>query len=62
MKNLYTLNLNGLKIKEPETVAAVMQEKGPQQTRSILAKLNERLLSCSPYCGMKLMLVGPEVP
>ncbi|XP_022111025.1 leucine-rich repeat serine/threonine-protein kinase 1-like isoform X2 [Acanthaster planci] len=59
LKDLYSLNLDGLKIKEPETVVAAMQEK-EHCTRNILEKLNERLLKCSPYRSVKLMLVGPE--
>ncbi|XP_071795301.1 leucine-rich repeat serine/threonine-protein kinase 1-like [Asterias amurensis] len=59
LRNLYYLGLKGLEIKEPETVAEVMKEEGIQ-TKSILNKLNERLLKCRPYYGMKLMLIGPE--
>ncbi|XP_038067103.1 leucine-rich repeat serine/threonine-protein kinase 1-like [Patiria miniata] len=59
LKNLYSLNLSGLKIKEPASVVSIMQEK-EHKTRKILEKLNERFLKCSPYRGMKLMLVGPE--
>ncbi len=59
LRNLYSLGLKGLDIKEPETAAEVMKEEG-NQTKSILNKLNEKLLKCRPYYGMKLMLIGPE--
>ncbi|XP_038074850.1 leucine-rich repeat serine/threonine-protein kinase 1-like [Patiria miniata] len=54
LKELWSLKLDNLKIKEPDTIVPVMQ------TREILEKLNEKRLSCKPYRGMKLMLVGPE--
>ena len=63
-KVLHTLNVEGLNIKKPPEVKAILQKGNPGSddlTPAIMQSLRNSLLDPKPYRGVKLIVMGPEV-